>query len=170
MFRAEGVADLARRFLVATGRPEATLGHADEPVELFGQEGGLPGDPGGRHPPADRSDVPLFVDVHQFLDPPLVSDGVVVHERDDVARRHLGTVVPALQEADVLVVTVADDVVPVAEILAKSVEDGLVPVRDEDQFDVVVRLIENTRAASEKSGYRSSVCVQRTTETRISLR
>jgi len=54
--RAEGVADLARRFLVATGRPEATLGHADEPVELFGQEGGLPATQAGViRPPTART-------------------------------------------------------------------------------------------------------------------
>jgi len=117
--------------------------HADQPVELLGEKRRLPGDPRGRHLPAGRDRVLLFIGADQPLDPRLVGDRVVVDERDHVTGRDCCTPVPTLQQPHVLVVALDDHVLAVAVV----VDDLLVhlgrPVDDHDELDVVVRLRED---------------------------
>lgn len=159
--RAEGVPDLLAGF------GESGTVDADEPVELRGEKPGLACDPQRRHPPTGGDCVGRLGDGDELFDPAFVRDGVVVDECDGVAGDVLQRVVATPREADVLLVAVGLQLGQVAEIVDDALVEALVPVDDQNQFDVVVGLGSDaldgfTEVVVDVRGY-----VQMTTETFI---
>jgi hypothetical protein len=138
--RAVRVAHLAGRVDAVA---EPAVGGADEVVVLLGEKAGLPVDPHGDHLPAGGDGVVVLVGGDEALDPLGVGDGVVVEERDDIAGRDVRAVVAADEQAAVAVVAVGADVLAMPELRLEAFEHVGVAVADEDEFDVVVGLVED---------------------------